>query len=129
MPVSDLVTVGFCEMWPDENGHLLAMSLYAFDQVSKGLVVGLREAVRNKRWFDEIRIDFDDVRSAVKLSAQRPAGFSVCASKVWISVTPPTSSVTRSRSPATPVETIREPLGSTAVTSVLAALPSLRKRR
>jgi hypothetical protein len=58
-----------------------------------------------------------------------PAGFSVCASKLWISVAPPTSSVTRSRSPATPVATIRAPFGSTAVTSVLAALPSLRKRR
>jgi len=58
-----------------------------------------------------------------------PAGFSVCASKLWISVAPPTSSVTRSRSPAVPVETMRAPFGSTAVTSVLAALPSLRKRR
>src|SRR5271166_6670873 len=76
--VSDLVTVGFFGMRPHENGHLLAMSFYTFDQVSKGLVVSLRKAVRNKRWFDEVRVDLDDVRSAVKLSAQRATGFSVC---------------------------------------------------
>ena len=47
-----------------------------------------------------------------------PAGFSVLASKVRISVTPPISSVTTSRSPATAVETMRAPLGSVAMMSV-----------
>ena len=46
-----------------------------------------------------------------------PAGFSVLASKVRISVTPPISSVTTSRSPATAVETMRAPFGSVAVMS------------
>ena len=41
-----------------------------------------------------------------------PAGFSVLASKVRISVAPPISSVTTRRSPATPVETMRAPFGS-----------------
>jgi hypothetical protein len=59
----------------------------------------------------------------------RPVGFMVRASKVRISVVPPTSSVTTSWSPATAVATMRAPLGSTAVTSLVAALPSLRKRR
>src|SRR5712664_3550617 len=56
----------------------------------------------------------------------RPAGFSVFASKVRISVTPPISSVRTSRSPATPVATMRAPFGSTAVASmaVAGALPS-----
>ena len=40
-----------------------------------------------------------------------PAGFSVLASKVRISVAPPMSSVTTSRSPAMPVATMRAPLG------------------
>ena len=40
------------------------------------------------------------------------------ASKVRISVVPPISSVTTSRSPATPVETMRAPFGRVAVTSV-----------
>ena len=47
-----------------------------------------------------------------------PAGFSVFASNVRISVVPPTSSVTTSRSPATAVETMRAPFGRVAVISV-----------
>src|ERR1700722_6173091 len=60
---------------------------------------------------------------------RRPAALSVCASNVRISVVPPTSSVTTTRSPATPVETIFAPLGRTAVSPAVAILPSERKRR
>jgi hypothetical protein len=58
-----------------------------------------------------------------------PAGFNVCASKVRISVTPRISSVTTSLSPATPVETMRAPLGKVAVVSAATTLPSTRKKR
>jgi hypothetical protein len=65
-----------------------------------------------------------------QLNRRRPAGFKVRASKVWISVIPPTSSVTTSRSPATAVAVIFAPFGSTAVISVTpTALPSSWKRR
>lgn len=57
-------------------------------------------------------------------------GLRVLASKVRISVVPPTSSVTARRSPAVPVATMRAPFGSMAVRSGPdAELPSPRKRR
>jgi len=61
----------------------------------------------------------------------RPVGFSVLASKVRISVAPPISSVITSWSPATAVDAIRAPFGSTAVTSgdAAAELPPEWKRR
>jgi hypothetical protein len=56
-----------------------------------------------------------------------PTGLNVFTSNVRISVTPAVSTVTTTRSPATPVETIRAPFGRVAVISVSAAgLPSLR---
>ena len=59
----------------------------------------------------------------------RPAGFSVLASNVRISIAPPVSIVTAMRSSATAVATMRAPFGSKAVTSAGAALPSDLKTR
>jgi hypothetical protein len=60
----------------------------------------------------------------------RPVGRKVLRSKVRISVAPPTSSVTAMRSSATPVATMRAPLGRRAVASTSGpALPPDVKRR
>src|SRR5262249_18028096 len=59
---------------------------------------------------------------------RRPVGLSVLASKVRISIAPPTSSVTAMRSSATAALMMRAPFGSSAVTSA-GALPSALKTR
>src|SRR5579883_1401959 len=60
---------------------------------------------------------------------KRPTAFSVCASKVRISIAPPMSSVTTTVLPAMPVETIFADFGRTAVISAALTLPSALKRR
>ena len=61
--------------------------------------------------------------------SQPSGGLQRMASKVRISVVPPISRVTTSRSPATPVETMRAPFGSVAVISVQPLRASLATRK
>ena len=114
---------------PGLRAHIFRLSAIGLDRVPPAAPGARHAIVRGYSADAAAAKDRRQRHQGSIANRSRPAGFSVLASKVRISMPLPVSTVTVIRSSATAVAMMREPFGSSAVTSAAGALPSPLKTR